>query len=434
MKKLSLSLLCVVLTAAIGLGWTLDNFFAQMDSTQQQDNKNSEFDPYRQMGTALAKTLDSDIDALNVRRFLQQWPPNSKVQLSLIAPAELPLPKQLQANFTQGEPLELESEQDILIHFLLPNRQQILILSIPKLPINQNNDSLRLLFTSMFYLGILSLVLVWLYPLINHLHRLRISARALGEGKLEQRVNITRTSYIADIEIEFNRMAQRIQTLVEDNKLLGNAVSHDLRTPLARLRFGIEALQQTDNPDNREKYQQHISRDIEEMEKLVAVLLNYARMDQALIEIQQGPVNLSELTSQCVALQDNERVTISCSLTKELYVTGDGHYLAMLINNLLDNALEHGRSQVLIELTDEDKNIYLKVSDDGAGIAEHKRLALLKPFTRGESSKPSKSGYGMGLAIVNRIAQWHKAELSIHTSPTLGGAEIAISFNRAKTS
>ena len=78
-------------------------------------------------------------------------------------------------------------------------------------------------------------------------------AKAFGEGDLNQRVKKGSVSYISDLENEFNHMANRIQTLVEDNKLLGNAVSHDLRTPLARLRFGIDALAETSDESVREK-------------------------------------------------------------------------------------------------------------------------------------------------------------------------------------
>lgn len=425
MKKLSLSLLFVVLTAAIGLGWTLDNFFAQMHASEHNNASSSEFLSYRQMGTDLAKTLDKHLDT---EQFLASWPANNHLGLSLIARSDFPLPKELQDTFSLGVPLELESESNILIHFLLPSRQQVLILSIPKLVDKADDEGMRLVFTSVFYLGILSLVLVWLYPLIRHLQQLRKSAKAFGEGALDQRVTITRTSYIADIEMEFNRMAQRIQILVDDNKLLGNAVSHDLRTPLARLRFGIEALQQTDNPANRDKYQKHISRDIDEMEKLVAVLLNYARMDQVMVKVEQHAVDLHTLVTQCVGLHESNDKKIVWSSLKETYVDGDEHYLAMLLNNLIDNALEYANEQVRVDVIKDQKRVHLKVSDDGCGIAEDKRAALLKPFTRGESSHDKKSGYGMGLAIVTRIAQWHKAEFNISDSTELGGAEFVVTF------
>lgn len=426
MKKLSLSLLLVVLTAAIGLGWSLDKFFAQVNESETHVEANNELLAYRQIGADLAKTLDQNF---NAEAFLASWPNDSHISISLIARTELHLPAELQDDFSLEKPLELESENTFFIHFLLENTQQVLVLSIPKRIKKPNNEGLRLAFTSVFYLGILGLVLLWLYPLIRHLQQLRKSAKSFGEGKLDQRVTISRASYIADIEIEFNRMAQRIQTLVSDNKLLGNAVSHDLRTPLARLRFGIEALQQTDHPENRDKYQQRISRDIDEMEKLVAVLLNYARMEQAMIEIEHRTINFNALVNQCVGLQDSTDTKIIWSAQDDTWVVGDEHYLAMLLNNLIDNALEYANKQVQIELIRDGKALYLKVSDDGCGIEEHQREALLKPFTRGNTPPGKKSGYGMGLAIVARIAQWHNAEFTINDSCRLGGAEFVVRFS-----
>nr|WP_268820379.1 ATP-binding protein [Paraglaciecola sp. G1-23] len=418
-------MLFVVLSAAIGLGWTLDNFFAQLNAPERTSSQSNELLSYRQMGEALAKALDQQIDPVT---FLEAWPKNSELTLSLIMQAELPLPKELQVNFLQGRALELESENNILIHFLLPSRQQVLILSIPKPSEPESNEGLRLVFTSVFYLGILSIVLLWLYPLVRHLQHLRQSAKAFGEGELDQRVIITRTSYIADIEKEFNRMAQRIQVLVDDNKLLGNAVSHDLRTPLARLRFGIEALQQTDNQANREKYQNHISRDIDEMEKLVAVLLNYARMEQSMVEVKQQPVELNSLVKQCLEVQGATDKDIIWQPAGEIYIQGDEHYLSMLLNNLITNALTHAKSKVQVAVSSELEQVYLKVSDDGPGIPKDKRFELLKPFTRGELRLGQQSGYGMGLAIVNRIIQWHQGRLKIDDSVDLGGAELVVSF------
>ncbi|MCJ8272537.1 MAG: ATP-binding protein, partial [Psychrosphaera sp.] len=238
--------------------------------------------------------------------------------------------------------------------------------------------------------------------------------------------------YIADIEAEFNRMAQRIETLVSDNKLLGNAVSHDLRTPLARLRFGIEALQETQNPKTRQKYQNHISRDIDEMENLVNVLLSYARLDQAMIEVDRQPINLNSLVNDCVSCVDANDKTISWKgaddTALKTMVLGDGNYLTMLVNNLLGNARQYAATAISVSVIKTLSGVILTIADDGPGIAQDKRDELLKPFTRGDNIA-KKQGFGMGLAIVSRIALWHKAQLIISQSQDLGGAEFTLTFN-----
>lgn len=421
MKKLTFSLLLVVLVAIVGLGWTLDELFSQYQSTEQTSD---ELAAYRQLGSSLAQTLDKQQDP---QQFIDNWPQDPAMSLNLMKLTAFPLPSSLQQDFLQGKPLELESDNSLSIHFILPDQQQVLALSLPLSLVKQDDSSLQLAFTTVFYTGILLLVFIWLYPLIKRLRQLRTTAKAFGEGQLDQRINISATSYIADIEHEFNRMAQRIETLISDNKLLGNAVSHDLRTPLARLRFGIEALQETDNPKTREKYQHHISRDIDEMENLVRVLLSYARLDQALIEVERQPVDLNSLISEAVCSFDTTEKPISWQPGGEAQVTGDGNYLTMLANNLLNNAQQYADTQISVKLSKSRTTLRLSIADDGPGIPKEKRQALLKPFTRGDNTVENQ-GFGMGLAIVSRIALWHKAQLVIGDSTELGGAEFTVLF------
>ncbi|NQZ05763.1 MAG: two-component sensor histidine kinase [Algicola sp.] len=411
--------------AIFGLGWTLDELFGQYQSPTQSD----ELAAYRQMGSSLAQTVDQQ---KTPQQFVADWPTQNRLTLNLMDLTAFPLPQSLQKDFQQGKPLELESDDKLSIHFILPTHQQVLTLSLPLSLVKQDDTSAQLAFTTVFYAGILLVVLSWLYPLLSRLKQLRTSAKAFGEGQLSQRISTKATSYIADIEAEFNRMAQRIETLISDNKLLGNAVSHDLRTPLARLRFGIEALQETQNPKTREKYQNHISRDIDEMENLVNVLLSYARLDQAMIEVDRQPIDLNSLVNDCVSCVDADDKTVRWKGTDDTalkaMVLGDGNYLTMLVNNLLGNARQYATTAISVSVTKTLSGVILTIADDGPGIAQDKRDELLKPFTRGDNIA-EKQGFGMGLAIVSRIALWHKAQLVISQSNTLGGAEFTLTFN-----
>ena len=434
MKKLTFSLMLAMLVSIIGLGWGLDNLFSQYQAQEHSMGDGSigenptaesnELTPYYILGSSLAKTLDKQKD---INEFIANWQHQNKLCLSLIHLVEFPLPTSLQEDFNSGKPLTLESEDNILIHFILPKNQKVLMLSLPAIEKNTDNSALQLILTTLFYLGIIIVVFIWLYPLIKHLKQLRITAKAFGEGQLQERIVIDSTSYISDIEIEFNNMAQRIETLVNDNKLLGNAVSHDLRTPLARLRFGIEALQETNNQKTREKYEAHISRDIDEMEKLVAVLLNYARLEQAMIAVERKPIELNRLIMECINSIRSGRTEIIFQPKGEATILGDYNYLTMLVNNLLNNAQQYGNHKILICVEQFESKVVFSIADDGSGIAQEKREGLLKPFTRGDNVL-EQSGYGMGLAIVFRIALWHKADFTIGDSSELGGAEFSLEF------
>jgi signal transduction histidine kinase len=297
----------------------------------------------------------------------------------------------------------------------------------------EDNLALQVVLTTVFYAGILLCVFVWLYPLIKRLRLLRSTAKSFGEGDFSEPIHISSTSYIVEIENEFNRMAEKIETLVEDNKLLSNAASQDLRTPLARLRFGIEALNETNNQENQEKYIRHLSQDIQEMENLVGILLNYARLEQKMIKVEPLTQCLNTLIKSAVhTLISRDSNTISIDIIglckSQISIDGDENHLSMLINNLLSNAQQYAVKQVRITTEQTNNSVIMCVCDDGQGITLEKRENIFKPFTRGESYSQHK-GYGMGLAIVARIAVWHKAQVTISESKTLGGAKFEVKFN-----
>ena len=423
MPKLTLSLLLVILVAVIGMGVVLDNLFSQYQS--QAGNQSDELSPYRQLGESLALTLDKQHEP---EQFIANWQQKDELTVTLVHLDDFFLPDSLKQSFYGGKPLVFETDNNISIHFIVPSQQKVLIFNIPPVVKESQNSALQLLLTGVFYLGILLVVLIWLYPLIKQLRKLRQTTKAFGEGHLQQRINVNSTSYIASIENEFNHMAERIETLVSDNKLLSDAVAHDLRTPLARLRFGIEILQETEKPETREKYQRHLCRDIDEMERLVNVLLSYARIEQAMMAVEQQSINLNELISQCVGAVIDGNKIINWHAQGDVMVNGDANYLSMLINNLLGNAQQYANNEITLRVENRDSKLQFIISDDGPGIAKEKRDELLKPFMRGEQFH-EKPGYGMGLAIVSRIAQLHHATFTITDSAELGGAEFCLSFN-----
>ncbi len=424
MPKLTLSLLLVILVAVIGMGGVLDNLFSQYQS--QSSNQSDELSPYRQLGTSLALTLNKQ---QKPEQFIANWQQKDELTVTLVHLDDFFLPDSLKQSFYAGKPLVFETDNNISMHFIVPSQQKVLIFVIPLVVKETSNSAFQLLLTALFYLGILLVVLIWLYPLIKQLSKLRQTTKAFGEGQFQQRININSTSYISDIESEFNHMAERIETLISDNKLLSDAVAHDLRTPLARLRFGIEMLQETEKPETRQKYQNHLSRDIEEMERLVSVLLNYARIEQSMMAVEQQSIDLNELIGQCVgAVADDDKI-INWHAQGTAMVNGDANYLSMLINNLLGNAKQYGDKEITLRVVKNGAKLQFIISDDGPGIAEEKRSELLKPFMRGEQAHEN-PGYGMGLAIVSRIAQLHDAKLVISDSAELGGAEFCVIFKQ----
>lgn len=426
MRRLSLSLLVVVLLATIGLGWAIDRLFVEFDSSDADS-----LQVYRQLGSSMVSALDGSTE---LSRIVDEWQSTAPVQLHLLNNDELSLPPELQLSLEQGQPLTLESDTGIALYFSLPRSAQVLALLPPAEP--AGGTRLRFALTIVFYAGIILLILTWLYPLVRRLQILATTARAFGEGQLDQRVPTHKHSNLNDIESEFNNMASRIQRLVADNKLLSSAVSHDLRTPLARLRFGIDALAETHDASMQASYLARISADLTAMEQLVEVLLEYARLDHQLSDLPMSSVDLNELISagvEALAAHEGHRIEWQ-EAESPVSILAHSRYAEMLINNVLQNAINHGHSIVRVTIVTGDTRIWVCVEDDGPGIPVEDRADVLKPFVRGcgaDSAPKGHRGFGMGLAIVNRIAEWHGAILEIDSGKLLPGACIRIGFQRA---
>lgn len=440
MQRLTLSLLLVVISAVIGLGWGIDRWYSARFAAAEDPA----FSAYKTLGTALALALDQQPGDLESG--LDSIP----LQPQLTSAENFPLPEDVKKQFLAGEPLLLESGDQLTLHFYLSSHQQILSLTLPEELHQDTQHLLRWLLTLLFYGGVILVVLVWLYPLLRRLSLLRKTAQAFGAGDLQLRITPDAGSYIHSIELEFNRMAQRIEQLIADNKLLSRGLSHDLRTPLARLRFGLDVLQEEQLTTAQQQNLAHLNRDLAAMEALVEALLNYARLEQAVIAFKPQALVLADyiahLHEDFYVGQVKLRVDAEAMTAR---VEIDPEYIAMLIHNLLQNALhysaeeydkskegkigskkgndneEESGSCVLLSLEWQAQGLVLSVEDNGPGIAAAEREKVLKPFYRSENGS-SYRGHGLGLAIVARIAEWHRASLTLEESHRLGGLRASI--------
>jgi len=422
MKKLSLSLIAFILVSIVMLGWGMDKLFEYYFWDAQTDPLMN----YQDIGFHITQSANNSPDAL---QYVAQWKEHSSQnRIDLINPNNMPLPENLWQLLYEGDNLILETENGLSIYYWLENHQMVLAFT-PDALITQSNTSLiKILLTSGFYIGILLLLLIWLFPLIRSLQNLRRNAVAYSRGDFSNRIENKRFSYIDDIEKTFNHMAGQIETLINDNKLISSAVSHDLRTPLARLRFGIDILSDTEELEERIKYQEHLSRDIDEMQSLVEVLLNYARLEQNMVKLDKHEVSIRDLVIDYAEQNrtDDQAIDVTGS-ELPMIASGQLSYLKMLFHNILNNAVYYGHNRILIELKETKKSLEIGIHDNGVGIPAEKRSDLFKPFVRGEI-KENNAGYGMGLAIAERIASWHQGSIEIEDSGQLKGALFVVTL------
>ena len=427
MRTLTLTLVTTVIAATIGFGFIISWIYSELYPTSEFSEEHK---AYQNISQQLSKIIQHNPTK---KASLEFWNSSGEINAQLEDRDSLILPQKLEDRFELGETIALEFEEGIKFYSLIHESDQILVIT-PPAAIQEDRPYEKIALTLIFYVGVVLAIAAWLLPLFIRLRLLDKTAQDFGRGNLTVRLPDNKMSYIKNIETEFNTMAERIQQLIKDNKLLSRAVSHDLKTPLARLRFGLDTIMEEHNPDKREIYHDRINNDLDKMESLIFTLLDYAKLDDAHISMAKKPINLADLVSDEIKHLkhiSNKSITTTLSILSEgaVMVSADDHYLRMIIHNLVINALNHAKSDVEISVYRQESHAYFLVEDDGPGVNENDTDRIFKPFQRGvqpNSNSRKDEGHGMGLAICERVGQWFDAEISLERSPSLGGASFRL--------
>jgi two-component system osmolarity sensor histidine kinase EnvZ len=241
--------------------------------------------------------------------------------------------------------------------------------------------------------------------LINRpLKRLSYAASRVREGHFHGAAldEGAATSEIREVNIGFNRMAERLAKIEAERALMLAGISHDLRTPLARLRLETEL--SVSDLQTREL----MVADIEQLDDIIDKFLDYARPEPT----QLGPVLLTGVISRCITpWRNNARLQITVDVSEDLQVQAEPVELGRVLSNLLENARRYGQSpedgitRVEIVARVHEGWVLLRVRDQGPGVSVATLKNLTQPFFRGDAARTSATGSGLGLAIVERAVQ-----------------------------
>lgn len=236
------------------------------------------------------------------------------------------------------------------------------------------------------------------------------------------------TSEIREVNIGFNRMAQQLAKIEQDRAVMLAGISHDLRTPLARLR--LETEMSVADVDARE----HMAADIDQLDAIIDKFLDYARPDHAELK----PVLLNDVIEACLyAVQDQGDMRINLDVSKGLYVLADEVELARVLANLLENARRYGKTPetgiAVVDVAAKSRGewVLLKVRDHGMGVAPEALPNLVKPFFRGDAARTAATGAGLGLAIVDKTVQRMGGIFAL-ANTTSGGLAAHIKLQKPK--
>jgi signal transduction histidine kinase len=249
-------------------------------------------------------------------------------------------------------------------------------------------------------------VAVGAYPVVRRatrrLERLQASVEALGAGDLGARVQVEGRDEVAALAASFNRSAERIAGLVNAHKTLLANASHELRSPLARIRMAIEMLKAEAKPELKAE----LERDVAELDQLVDEILLASRLDAA-------PAPEAREDVDVLALAAEECARVDAALEGEtVTVRGDRRLLRRMIRNLLENARRYGAGSAIDVAVRKTAagGAELRVCDRGPGVPADERERIFEPFYRPAGARERAGGVGLGLALVRQIARRHGGE------------------------
>jgi two-component system, OmpR family, sensor kinase len=283
-----------------------------------------------------------------------------------------------------------------------------------------------------FYAAIALAIMVWLWPTTRDLRTLERSTGRFGDRNWSFDASIAPRSPVFPLAEAFRRMAARIDGLIGSHKDMSNALSHEIKTPLARMRFEIELARDSKDRDAVLRHLDNLNTDIAELNAFVSATLEYAVLERAEVALNIAPHDFTAIVpalTESVRRSARTDLQIQCEVDSDAkQVVCDIHMMETVLRNLLYNAFRHAARQVRVTFAIVAQQRYrLCVEDDGPGIAEADRERVFDSFVQLGTPQGEKTGFGLGLAIVKRIVEWHGGTVHVEHS-ALGGARFVVDW------
>jgi two-component system OmpR family sensor kinase len=282
-----------------------------------------------------------------------------------------------------------------------------------------------------FYAAIALVIMLWLWPLTRDLRALERSTLRFGNRNWTFDANIPPRSPVASLADAFRRMARRIDGLIDPHKDMSNAMSHEIKTPLARMRFEIELARSAENREALLQHLDHLNTDIAELNAFVTATLEYAVLERAEIALNIGQHDFTVVVpavTESVKRGTRSDLIVSCNVADDARsVTCDAHLIETVLRNLLYNATKYANQRIHVTFAVVADRYRLHVEDDGPGIPAADRERVFGSFVQLSARRGPRTGFGLGLAIVKRAVEWHGGTASVDSSP-LGGARFVIEW------
>ena len=314
-----------------------------------------------------------------------------------------------EVRFSQGEKLNV---------WIKPPQAPTLWIKVPLSSINESDLSPLTLY--LLVIGGLSVAGGWLFARRQNrpLKRLQKAAVAVSKGDFPPTLPLSGSTEIVEVTHAFNQMANSMKQLEQDRALLMAGISHDLRTPLTRIRLASEMMVEDD-----QYLKEGIVTDIEDMDAIINQFIAYIRNDQ---EGVREPDQINRLIQEISQQESHREETLELSLADCPDIAINSVAIKRVLSNLVENAFRYGNGWIKISSYHQGNTVCFSVEDNGPGIDETKVESLFQPFTQGDSARGS-LGSGLGLAIIKRIVDRHHGNIQLSNRPQ-GGLKALVSL------
>ena len=251
---------------------------------------------------------------------------------------------------------------------------------------------------------------------LRPVERIRAEVAEIGAGALDSRIEApVAGDEIGRLATTMNEMLERLEQAVERQQEFVADASHELRSPLTRLRTNLEVDAASLDPSPGRDALGHAIASVVELQELIEDLLHLARSDAGAVRASRIPTDLDDIVLAEVArIRDRSKKVFDVSRVSAAHLAGDPAHLSRLVRNLVENAERHAETRVELTCTEDDQWARLVVVDDGPGIAPEDRSRVFDRFTRLDGARAREAGgTGLGLAIARTIAEQHGGSLSI---------------------
>ncbi|KMJ52427.1 two-component sensor protein [Vogesella sp. EB] len=364
---------------------------------------------------------------------LRELQPLFAYPLALVRLPPASLGEEARARLASGQSWLDSSQQNL--YAPLPGTSQLLVIG----PLDSQGSGggwlhselgLFVLWFAFFGVPLALLIYLNLRPHWHDLAALRDTSLRLAEGDLGARAPAARSPLFSPLQRQLNSMAEKLETQMETRQALAHAIAHELRTPVARLRFGLTMMDEAESDDERRGYRDGMERDMQELDELINVSLSYSKLDRGEVPLEYDTIDLEEWFEDLIELVQPLRptllqLTLDCARGE---ATFDRRLVYVATRNLLLNAFKYARQQVCMTVAVEQGQLIITVDDDGPGIPEKERERIFDPFQRLDRSRDrATGGYGLGLSFVRLIAHHHGGKAWIAQSPQ-GGARFGLTL------